>query len=195
MRTPPWRSQFFMVENRYLLETLNRRLINPETRRAAFEELVRKYSAQLYQQIRRIVQYHDDADDVLQNTFLKAWTALDNFRGDAQVTTWLYRIAMNESITFLQKQRNNVSLDDEEGLAARSLEGDPYFDGDEIELQLQTAIAQLPEKQRVVFNLRYYDEMPYEEMSKVLDTSVGALKASYHFAVQKLQKYLDDAEI
>ncbi len=195
MRTPPWRSQFFMVENRYLLETLNQRLINPETRRAAFEELVRKYSAQLYQQIRRIVQYHDDADDVLQNTFLKAWTALDNFRGDAQVTTWLYRIAMNESITFLQKQRNNVSLDDEEGLAARSLEGDPYFDGDEIELQLQTAIAQLPEKQRVVFNLRYYDEMPYEEMSKVLDTSVGALKASYHFAVQKLQKYLDDAEI
>ena len=192
---PPWRSQFFMVENRYLLETLNQRLINPETRRAAFEELVRKYSAQLYQQIRRIVQYHDDADDVLQNTFLKAWTALDNFRGDAQVTTWLYRIAMNESITFLQKQRNNVSLDDEEGLAARSLEGDPYFDGDEIELQLQTAIAQLPEKQRVVFNLRYYDEMPYEEMSKVLDTSVGALKASYHFAVQKLQKYLDDAEI
>ncbi|MBR3284396.1 MAG: sigma-70 family RNA polymerase sigma factor [Alloprevotella sp.] len=169
--------------------------MNPETRRAAFEELVRKYSAQLYQQIRRIVQYHDDADDVLQNTFLKAWTALDNFRGDAQVTTWLYRIAMNESITFLQKQRNNVSLDDEEGLAARSLEGDPYFDGDEIELQLQTAIAQLPEKQRVVFNLRYYDEMPYEEMSKVLDTSVGALKASYHFAVQKLQKYLDDAEI
>ena len=195
MRTPPWRSQFFMVENRYLLETLNQRLINPETRRAAFEELVRKYSAQLYQQIRRIVQYHDDADDVLQNTFLKAWTALDNFRGDAQVTTWLYRIAMNESITFLQKQRNNVSLDDEEGLAARSLEGDPYFDGDEIELQLQTAIAQLPEKQRVVFNLRYYDEMPYEEMSKVLDTSVGALKASYHFAVQKLQKFLDDAEI
>ena len=195
MRTPPWRSQFFMVENRYLLETLNQRLINPETRRAAFEELVRKYSAQLYQQIRRIVQYHDDADDVLQNTFLKAWTALDNFRGDAQVTTWLYRIAMNESITFLQKQRNNVSLDDEEGLAVRSLEGDPYFDGDEIELQLQTAIAQLPEKQRVVFNLRYYDEMPYEEMSKVLDTSVGALKASYHFAVQKLQKYLDDAEI
>ena len=195
MRTPPWRSQFFMVENRYLLETLNQRLINPETRRAAFEELVRKYSAQLYQQIRRIVQYHDDADDVLQNTFLKAWTALDNFRGDAQVTTWLYRIAMNESITFLQKQRNNVSLDDEEGLAARSLEGDPYFDGDEIELQLQTAIAQLPEKQRVVFNLRYYDEMPYEEMSKVLDTSVGALKASYHFAVQKLQKYLDDSEI
>ena len=195
MRTPLWRSQFFMVENRYLLETLNQRLINPETRRAAFEELVRKYSAQLYQQIRRIVQYHDDADDVLQNTFLKAWTALDNFRGDAQVTTWLYRIAMNESITFLQKQRNNVSLDDEEGLAARSLEGDPYFDGDEIELQLQTAIAQLPEKQRVVFNLRYYDEMPYEEMSKVLDTSVGALKASYHFAVQKLQKYLDDADI
>ena len=177
------------------METLNQRLIDPETRRAAFEELVRKYSAQLYQQIRRIVQYHDDADDVLQNTFLKAWTALDNFRGDAQVTTWLYRIAMNESITFLQKQRNNVSIDDEEGLAARSLESDPYFDGDEIEAQLQEAIAQLPEKQRIVFNLRYYDEMPYEEMSKMLDTSVGALKASYHFAVEKLQKFLDDVEI
>ena len=177
------------------MDTLNKRLINPETRRVAFEELVRKYSAQLYQQIRRIVQYHDDADDVLQNTFLKAWTALDNFRGDAQVTTWLYRIAMNESMTFLQKQRNNVSLDDEEGLAARSLESDPYFDGDEIEAQLQEAIAQLPEKQRIVFNLRYYDEMPYEEMSKVLDTSVGALKASYHFALKKLQKFLDDVEI
>ena len=177
------------------MDTLNKRLINPDTRRAAFEELVRKYSVQLYQQIRRIVQYHDDADDVLQNTFLKAWTALDNFRGDAQVTTWLYRIAMNESMTFLQKQRNNVSLDDEEGLAARSLESDPYFDGDEIETQLQEAIAQLPEKQRIVFNLRYYDEMPYEEMSKVLDTSVGALKASYHFALKKLQKFLDDVEI
>lgn len=177
------------------METLNQRLINQDTRRAAFEELVRRYSAQLYQQIRRIVQYHDDADDVLQNTFLKAWTALDNFRGDAQVTTWLYRIAMNESITFLQKQRNNVSLDDEESAAARSLESDPYFDGDEIETQLQEAIAQLPEKQRIVFNLRYYDEMPYEEMSKVLGTSVGALKASYHFALDKLKKFLDDVEI
>ena len=177
-----WRSQFFSAKSIHLLENLNQRLINTETR-------------QLYQQIRRIVQFHDDADDVLQNTFLKAWTALDNFRGDAQVTTWLYRIAMNESITFLQKQRNNISIDDEGGLAARRLESDPYFDGDEIETQLQEAISRLPEKQRIVFNLRYYDEMPYEEMSKVLDTSVGALKASYHFAVQKLQKYLGDAEV
>lgn len=175
--------------------TLNERLINPETRRSAFEELVRRYTPQLYQQIRRIVLYHDDANDVLQNTFLKAWTALDKFRGDAQVSTWLYRIAMNESLTFLQKQKEQVSLSDDEGNVARTLESDKYFDGDKLEADFQAAIARLPEKQRIVFNLRYFKEMPYEEMSRVLGNSVGALKASYHFAVLKLQTYIGNLEM
>ncbi|MBR6339483.1 MAG: sigma-70 family RNA polymerase sigma factor [Alloprevotella sp.] len=149
--------------------------------------MVRKYSARLYQQIRRFVLYHDDANDVLQNVFVKAWTGLDSFRGDAQISTWLYRIAANESLTFISRQRQTLSLDDE-GVAAiaSSLESDPYFDGDATEARLQAAIASLPDKQRIVFNLRYYEEMPYEEMSRLLDTSEGALKASYHFAQQKV---------
>lgn len=173
------------------MQELAQRLINPETRRSAFEEMVRTYTPQLYQQIRRIVLYHDDANDVMQNTFMKAWMGLDNFRGEAAVSSWLYRIAMNESLTFLSKQREQVSLDQEDAAAvARKLEGDTWFDGDRVEAELQAAIAQLPEKQRVVFNLRYYDEMKYEDMSQLLDTSVGALKASYHFAVQKLKDKL-----
>lgn len=169
------------------METLTQRLKNPATRTAAFEEMVRKYSARLYQQIRRFVLYHDDANDVLQNVFVKAWTGLDSFRGDAQISTWLYRIAANESLTFISRQRQTLSLDDE-GVAAiaASLESDPYFDGDATEARLQAAIASLPDKQRIVFNLRYYEEMPYEEMSRLLDTSEGALKASYHFAQQKV---------
>ncbi|MBR1732558.1 MAG: sigma-70 family RNA polymerase sigma factor [Alloprevotella sp.] len=177
------------------MATLNQRLIDPETRRAAFEELVRTYTPQLYAQIRRIVLYHDDADDVLQNTFMKAWLALDSYRGDAQVGTWLYRIATNESLTFLQKRREQLSLDQSEAAVVRTLESDTYFDGDELQAQLHAAIAQLPEKQRIVFNLRYFDDMPYEEMSRALNTSVGALKASYHFAVQKLKDHFSDLEL
>lgn len=170
------------------------RLRNPDTRVEAFGEMVRALSLRLYTQIRRIVQYHDDADDVLQNTFLKAWEGLDKFRGDSMLSTWLYKIALNESMAFLQRQHSAESLNDENGEAVRTLEADSYFDGDETELMLQKAIATLPEKQRIVFNLKYFEEMKYEQMSELLDTSVGALKASYHLAVKKIEQYFHDAD-
>lgn len=173
------------------IDLLVQRLKSPETRRAAFEEVVRTYSRPLYIQIRRLVTWHEDADDVLQNTFMKAWLSLDSFRGDASVSTWLYRIAFNESLTHLSKQRDMVSLTDEEGEEARTLESDPYFDGDEVRLMLEKALQTLPDKQRVVFNLKYFDEMKYEDMSKMLQTSVGALKASYHLAVKKIEAFFE----
>ncbi len=131
---------------------------------------------------------HDDTDDVLQNTFMKAWQAMDGFRGDAQLGTWLYRIAANETLSFIEKQKRQAANTDNEALATQ-LESDPYFDGDETERQLQEAIAQLPERQRQVFLLKYYEEMKYEEISQILDTSVGALKASYHHAVKKISDF------
>lgn len=165
-------------------------LQNHSTRMMAFAEMVKDLTPQLYTHIRRIVQYHDDADDVLQNTFMKAWQALDSFRGDCQISTWLYRIALNESLSLLQRTHTNEPLDDEMNEAtARSLESDAYFDGDELELKLQKAIATLPSKQRIVFNMRYFDEMKYSEMSHLLSTSEGALKASYHLAVKKIEQY------
>ncbi len=168
------------------------RLHNPNTQQAAFSDLVKEYSEVLYWQIRKIVISHDDANDVLQNTFIKVWTSIENFRGDSKLSTWLYRIAINEAITFLNKQRtaNNVSIDDADTFLLSRLESDEYFDGDEAQLKLQKAILLLPEKQRIVFNLKYFDEMKYEEMSEVLGTSVGALKASYHHAVKKIEEYL-----
>ncbi len=134
---------------------------------------------------------HDDANDVLQNTFLKAWTSIDNFRGDAKLSTWLYKIAINESITFINKKKvqNNVSLDDDDSFLVNTLESDEWFDGDHAQLLLQQAIATLPEKQRLVFNMRYYDEMKYEDMSEILGTSTGALKASYHHALKKIEAF------
>lgn len=172
--------------------TLVARLHNPSTQREAFSELVKEYSEQLYWQIRKIVLSHDDANDVLQNTFIKIWTSIDNFRGDSKLSTWLYRIAINESITYLNKQRNlnNVSMDDSDSFLVHKLESDQYFDGDEAQLKLQKAILTLPEKQRIVFNMKYFDEMKYEEMSEILETSVGALKASYHHAVKKIEDFL-----
>jgi len=168
------------------------RLRDPATREAAFAGLVRSMGPQLYAQIRRIVQYHDDADDVLQNTFLKAWTAIGSFRGECQISTWLYRIALNESLSFLQRQHVSDSLGDEDCEAARTLESDPYFDGDEVELLLQKAIATLPDKQRLVFNMKYFENMKYETMSDLMGTSVGALKASYHLAVKKIERYFEE---
>ena len=172
----------------------NERLLDPATRAEAFAQLVQQSSAGLYARIRRMVQWHDDADDVLQNTYLKAWTALDTFRGECAVTTWLTRIAINEALTFLNRQRPTTALDDEGCAEVRSLESDPYFDGDEIELLLQKAIATLPDKQRIVFNLRYFEEMKYEHMSRLLDTSEGALKASYHLAVKKIEQFFREAD-
>ncbi len=175
-------------------QLLLKQLRDPKTQRRAFETVVRQYSEQLYWQVRRIVLTHDDANDVLQNTFLKAWTSIDNFRGDAKLSTWLYKIAINESITFVNKKKamNQLSIDDEESFLVNQLESDEWFDGDEAQINLQKAIASLPEKQRLVFNLRYYDEMKYDEMSEILGTSEGALKASYHHAVKKIEQYLGE---
>ncbi len=162
-----------------------------KTRPLAFTQVVDQYKERLYWQIRRVALNHDDTDDILQNTFVKAWTGLDTFRGDAKLSTWLYRIAANETLNFMEKEskRRGASIDDEESGVAQQLESDPYFDGDETQRQLQEAIASLPVRQRQVFNLRYYDEMKYEDMSQMLDTSVGALKASYHHAARKIAEF------
>lgn len=170
------------------------RLRQPATCRQAFNDVMRRYSEPLYWQIRRMVESHDDANDILQNTFLKAWQSVEGFRGDARLSTWLYKIALNESITHLAKERKrlNISLDDEESHLVNLIESDEYVDGDELALKLRKAIATLPEKQRLVFNMKYYDDMKYEQMSEILGTSVGALKASYHLAVKKIEQYFTE---
>lgn len=169
-------------------------LHDKKKQRDAFSSIVSHFSEQLYWQIRKMVLSHDDANDLLQNTFLKAWTNIDSFRGDSKLSTWLYRIAVNECITFLnrQKLRNQVSLSDDESPLLNILEANEYFEGDEAQLKLQKAILTLPDKQRLVFNMRYFDDMKYEEMSAVLGTSVGALKASYHHAVKKIEDFLQN---
>ena len=169
------------------------RLRDKKTCREAFGDVLKIYSEPLYWQIRRMVENHDDTNDILQNTFMKAWSSIEQFRGDAKLSTWLYKIAINESITFLnnKRKRNNISIDDESSMLINSIEADTYIDGDELKLQLRKAIAMLPEKQRLVFNMRYYDEMKYEQMSEILGTSVGALKASYHLAVKKIEQFFD----
>lgn len=171
-------------------------LRDERTQRQGFEKVVARYSEQLYWQIRRMVISHDDANDLLQNTFVKAWLNLDYFRAEAQIFTWLYRIAVNECLTFLNKQRAQatVSLDNPEAQMVERLEGDAYFSGDEIQKTLQKALLTLPEKQRLVFNMKYYQEMKYEEMSEILGTSVGALKASYHHAVKKIENFLKEMD-
>lgn len=139
-----------------------------------------------------MVVVHDDADDVLQNTFIKAWSAIDSFRGESRLQTWLFRIAINESLNHLSKKKQALSLDQTEGNIANTLASDSYFDGDEVQRQFQEAIGTLPEKQRLVFNLKYYNEMKYEDMSDMLGTSIGALKASYHHAVKKISAFFDN---
>ena len=165
---------------------------NPATKEAGYTRIIKKYQEKLYWHIRRMVVQHEDANDVLQNMFIKVWNGLENFREDSQLYTWLYRIATNESLSFLeqQKKRSSVSLSDVESGLSNKLQADKGFDAGKLEWKLQIAIQQLPEKQRAVFNLRYYDEMPYEKMSRVLETSEGALKASYHHAVKKIEDYI-----
>ena len=172
-------------------QLLLKQLRDPKTQRRAFETVVRQYSEQLYWQVRRIVLTHDDANDVLQNAFIKAWQALDNFHGEAKLLTWLSRIAINESLDFMRRQKNLtlVSADDANLGVADRLMADDYFDGDETQALLQEAIASLPDVQRTVFQLRYYDEMKYSDISRLLDTSEGALKASYHIAVKKITEF------
>jgi len=173
-------------------EELLEKFRDPNTKESAFENIIKKYQEKLYWHIRRMVIGHEDANDVLQNMFIKVWKSLDNFREESQLYTWLYRIATNESLTYLSKQKKNASLsiDNEESSLSNKLKSDTHFDANKLEWKLQMAIQSLPDKQKIVFNLRYYDEMPYEEMSKVLETSTGALKASYHHAAKKIEEYI-----
>jgi len=166
---------------------------NEQTKTAAFELLLVKYQKKTYWHIRRIVIDHDDADDILQNTFIKIWENLSRFREDSKLYTWIYRIATNEALQFIEKKKQNfnTSLDDENAAyLSNKLTADNYFDGNQIALKLQQAILTLPNKQRLVFNMKYYENMKYEEMQQVLETSVGALKASYFHAVKKIEEYL-----
>lgn len=170
-------------------DELLKRFHDEDCRHDVFRQIVTRYRERLYWHIRKIVIAHADTDDVLQNTFMKAWKGLETFRGEAQLYTWLYRIATNESVSFLNRKRSRqiLSLEDAGALLSQSLHHDACFSGDELQLRLQEAILTLPEKQRIVFNMKYFDEMPYEEISEILGTSVGALKASYHHAVKKIK--------
>ena len=161
---------------------------NPSLSNSAFNEIINKYKVRLYWHIRKLVINHNDADDLLQNTFIKAWKGLSSFQKESKLYTWLYRIATNECLTFLQQKKKRLftNVDD----VNIDLESDAYFDGDKAQLKLQQAIQTLPVKQKLVFNMRYFEEMPYEEMSKILETSESALKASYHFAVKKIEEFL-----
>jgi len=164
----------------------------PHSREKAFTAIMQKYQEKMYWHIRRMVVNHDDANDVLQNAFIKAWRGLDNFREDSQLYTWLYRIATNETLTFLEREKKHThgQFDGDDESLTNRVKAQEGFDVQRLEWKLQLAIQQLPEKQRLVFNLRYYDEMPYEEMSRVLETSEGALKASYHHAVKKIESFM-----
>lgn len=174
----------------YSDEELTALLQKPEEQRKAFEMVVRQYSEQLYWIIRRMVLVHDDANDVLQNTFLKAWNGLASFHGDAKLSTWLSRIAINESVDFLRRQKTRAVVSTDEDISvANTLMADSYFDGDETQALLQQAIAALPDVQRTVFQLRYFEDMKYSEMSQLLHTSEGSLKASYHIAVKKISDF------
>ena len=167
-------------------------LKSPRHREKAFQLLVKTYQERLYWHIRKIVMNHDDADDILQNVYIKVWKNVDTFREDSTLFTWLFRIATNESLSFLQKQRRHpiLSMNEVSDYLTDSLESDVYFDGDEIQVRLTKAIIKLPKKQQLVFNMRYYDDLSYDEMSEILGTSVGALKASYHFAVKKIEEFV-----
>lgn len=166
----------------------------PAEKEKAFRLIVDKYKEKLYWQIRKIVISHDDTDDILQNCFVKIWNALKDFRAESQLFTWLYRIATNEALSFLNNKHKRYTLPmlDYEKQLNNTLEADPYFDGNDIQKKLQKAILTLPEKQRIVFNMKYFDEVKYNDMSVILETSVGALKASYHHAVKKIENYFQN---
>lgn len=181
-------------------EELQALLKDQNLRRKGFACVVEMYSQQVYWQLRRMVYSHDDANDLVQNTFIKAWEALDSFRGESKVSTWIYRIAMYEGLNYLKQEKRKQELylnpTDEEGASylLSRLEADEYFDGDEYEKRFQEALLSLPEKQSMVFRMRYYDELPYEDIAQITGTSVGALKASYHHAVKKIESILGEEE-
>ena len=171
-----------------------KRIQDPQSRRRAFEEIVSVYSRQLYWKIHYVVQNHDDTDDVLQNTFIKAWKGLENFKGDSAIFTWMYRIAYNESLTFLKQRKQMTSIDDEDFVEQASFVADEYFDGDNTQELLMQAVSTLPAKQRQVFCMKYFEDKKYEEISDLVGTSVGALKASYHIAVEKITNFIKSKE-
>ena len=177
-----------MIEESVLIEQLK----NIQTQDIAFRQLMTVYKERLYWHIRKIVISHDDADDVLQNTFVKVYRNINKFNANSRLYSWMYRIATNEAITFINKRAktNNVDISEMQYKLAESLEADVYYDGDEMQLKLQKAVASLPQKQQLVFNMKYFDDMKYQEISEVLETSVGALKASYHHAVKKIEHFL-----
>lgn len=167
-------------------------LTNSDTQNVAFKKLIQQYQKPLYFHIRNIVLNHDDADDVLQNTFIKVFSNISNFKGESKLYSWIYRIATNESLTFIEQRarKQGISNEDLQQKAIQKLESDVYFEGDAIQIKLQKAIATLPEKQQLVFKMKYFEEMKYENMSEILDISVGGLKANYHHAVKKIEEYL-----
>lgn len=171
-----------------------RRLQDPKSKETAFRELLSLYKERLYWHIRKIVISHDDADDVLQNTFIKVYRSIDKFKGDSKLYSWLYRIATNESITHINRNAKRLQITNEEhqDLAINNLTADVYFEGDDIQLKLQKAIASLPQKQQLVFNMKYFDDLKYKEIAEILETSEGALKASYHIAVKKIEAFLTE---
>lgn len=173
-------------------ELLVRQLQQKETQSKAFKLLIDTYKERLYWHIRRIVLNHDDADDVLQNTFIKVFGNIEGFKGNSKLYSWMYRIATNESLTFLQSKSRKLGVSNEElqSKLVENLRSDVHFDGDEIQLKLQQAIATLPEKQKLVFNMKYFQEMKYEDISEILDVTVGGLKASYHLAAKKIESFL-----
>jgi RNA polymerase sigma factor (sigma-70 family) len=175
------------------LQTLTELLRNPVSRRGAFPELVKQYQRRVYSIIRKMVISHDDADDLVQEVFVKVWNNLDNFKGDSNLFTWIYRIATNESLQFLRKKKNQswFRSDISEELE-NSLVSDKYVDGDELQMRLQKAILKLPDKQRLVFNLKYFEDLTYEEIADITDSTVGSLKASFHHATKKIEDFLQD---
>ncbi|PIB32312.1 RNA polymerase subunit sigma-70 [Gaetbulibacter sp. 5U11] len=176
-------------------ETLLVQQLQSESQKnAAFKTLITLYKERLYWHIRHIVKSHDDADDVLQNTFIKVFKNINKFKGDSQLYSWLYRIATNEALTHLKRNAKlkNITYEDAQDLAINNLQSDVYFEGEDIQIKLQKAIATLPEKQQLVFNMKYFQDLKYSELSEILDTSEGALKASYHLASKKIETYLKD---
>ena len=181
-----------MMQKNFNEKEIIRQLKDESSRAEAFSLIVRRYSEKIYWHVRNMTLSHEDSNDIVQETFIKAWSNIDKFRGDSQIQTWLYRIAINETLTFIGKNKNNVSLDTPEGAIADLLESDTYFNGDRAEALFREAIERLPAKQRLTFNMKYFEGMKYEEMSLILDTSVGALKASYHIATKKIEEFLKE---
>lgn len=182
-------------------QSIESQILTKVEREATFQEgyrlLLSHFQERIYWHVRKFVLYHDDANDVVQNTFVKVYKSIGSFKRQSRLYTWIYRIATNEAITFMKKKRKRdiISMDEYVETVGERLQTDPFFDGDAAQLILQKALAQLPDKQRLVFNMKYFDDLPYKEMSEILETSVGALKASYHHAVKKIEQFVKDVEV